>query len=160
MFHGPPKPERGYKKTERRYQKTGNEGTFAKTALYKNALLFPLAMMPLISTFPFVSLSFLGAKLSLRPCQEAAIYRQRMGGFVLTLSAPNFLASTEEDRDINMPFSALSWVLSQKQAGLPLCKIRREPGLVPGTNPVCPWDKGESNMHQNVVNILCRLLTV
>ena len=31
--------------------------------------------------------------------------------------------------------------LSLGQAGLALCKIRRKPGLVPGTKWVCPRDK-------------------
>ena len=31
--------------------------------------------------------------------------------------------------------------LSQGQTGLPLCKIRRKPGFVPGTEWVCPRDK-------------------
>ena len=31
--------------------------------------------------------------------------------------------------------------LSQGQTGLPLCKVRRKPGFVPGTNPLCPGDK-------------------
>ena len=29
----------------------------------------------------------------------------------------------------------------QGHSGLPLCKVRRKPGFVPGTNPLCPGDK-------------------
>ena len=36
--------------------------------------------------------------------------------------------------------------------GLPLCKIRRKPGFVPGTNPLCPGDKpGLSRGHSRGV---------
>ena len=42
--------------------------------------------------------------------------------------------------------------MSQGQTGLPLCKIRRKPGFVPGTNPLCPGDKpGLSRGHSRGV---------
>ena len=42
--------------------------------------------------------------------------------------------------------------LSQGQTGLPLCKIRRKPRFVPGTNPLCPGDKpGLSRGHSRGV---------
>ena len=42
--------------------------------------------------------------------------------------------------------------MSQGRTGLPLCKIRRKPGFVPGTNPVCPGDKpGLSRGHSRGV---------
>ena len=42
--------------------------------------------------------------------------------------------------------------MSQGQTGLPLCKIRRKPGFVPGTSPVCPGDKpGLSRGHSRGV---------
>ena len=42
--------------------------------------------------------------------------------------------------------------LSQGQTRLPLCKIRRKPGFVPGTNPLCPGDKpGLSQGHSRGV---------
>ena len=42
--------------------------------------------------------------------------------------------------------------MSQGQTGLPLCKIRRKPGFVPGTTPLCPGDKpGLSRGHSRGV---------